>query len=338
MVTGVCDLPANKSGIPNCLLVSVRYYVVKWLMLGIIIVQAVWGVYLFVGGALSEAPNSLPFFPTLNEFWSPASKGIAGILALLAYLQQIWPPPREYEDVIRVLSMLQERVFTGSDHGKHINRVTLFKFVKKSEVSFGRAFLNWHTPSMESWWGLTRFFRALGSWFCSRVNWLGRFTQLQFYDGFLVAVARSREKEPGQIERPLHIMYGVPSHPSQAEGVAGMAWATPRETVAIFGLPCLTCTTILSDSDCDRQRVDEYARRGKVSVDWVRARARRALRQNLATEHIPVPSSLVGFAVRVAGEFWGVIVFDSQDESISTNEVIEEINSLVGTILEVLVK
>lgn len=123
--------------------------------------------------------------------------------------------------------------------------------------------------------------------------------------GWLVPVARS-----GHGTKNTRIRFRSPDDPTEAEGIAGKAWARPM--VLVSGLPDLT------DSSCS-DSLESYAEATSIPVTWVQKRVRKGK---------PTPRSLMGFRVEdKQGDPWGVLVIDSRSPTPKTKVAQEEFNA-----------
>lgn len=160
-----------------------------------------------------------------------------------------------------VLDVLRQHAFVdeyAQSDPEHHHRATLFRHCPRKFWIW--PFRKWYSP-----WGAS--FR--GPW-----------------AGWLIPISRS-----GHTTKHSDTTFLAPDDADNAEGVAGMIWASKQDVRPI---------RLVLDGPDDAQK---YAEETNVSTDYV-------LKQ--LEEEKPLPLSLSGFPVFRGGQIWGVVVLDSR--------------------------
>ncbi len=103
---------------------------------------------------------------------------------------------------------------------------------------------------------------------------------------WLVPVVRSNH-----ISQETEVAFRIDDSIEKCEGVAGRAWHM-NNVVSVYDLPEISLGSAAKE-------VKDYAKKSFVSPDWVRNKC-------------PKSRSILAIPVRVKGEMWGVLVFDSR--------------------------
>lgn len=137
--------------------------------------------------------------------------------------------------------------------------------------------------------------------------------------GWLVAVARCGEFTRSNIPK-FWVPYGDPDN---AQGLGGLAWAR-RNPVTVDGLPDL------NSGRYTEQDLEDYATRGRVSIEWINRRMKA--QKKFARSLLAVP-------IEIGGQIWGVLVADSTSpDPIGSNPALEDqkFRALTGALGKVL--
>lgn len=134
--------------------------------------------------------------------------------------------------------------------------------------------------------------------------------------GWLIPYVR-----PGHTSKLSSTRFLAPDDDTQAEGIAGAAWAGANKTAEALGLDDVSGTAEPLDRD-----YRAYAEATNVSMDWVKRKRPRS-------------RSLMGFAVEGPdATIWGVVVFDSRDPGLDSEFVGNEFRRHNTTIRQIVEK
>ena len=136
------------------------------------------------------------------------------------------------------------------------------------------------------------------------------------WTGWLIPFVR-----PGHTSKLSSTRFLAPDDDTQAEGIAGAAWAGANRTAEALGLDDVSEAAEPLDPD-----YRAYAEATNVSMDWVRKKRPRS-------------RSLMGFAVEGPdASIWGVVVFDSRDPELDSEFVSSEFRRHKTTIRRIVEK
>lgn len=192
--------------------------------------------------------------------------------------------------VKELLDTFRDELF-GESGGVHANRVTLFRHVG----------WKWAVPRC------TIHPRPHRHW-CWPLQ----------TGGWLVPVVRSAHTT----QRSCTAFRAPRENPAGAEGVAGAAWAE-RGIIRQEELPNLLPKPPEQLAPED-ERIEEYAMKARVDVDWVRERVRRT--SSCARSFYAIP-------VRVRGNDWGVIVVDSAEAQLPKPRTLRHLERTMARLL-----
>jgi hypothetical protein len=135
------------------------------------------------------------------------------------------------------------------------------------------------------------------------------------WSGWLVPVERS-----GHTTRRTGVAFKAPDNADQAEGVAGVTWAS-RELLPVESLPIL-------DNSSSEADIQTYATRTWVSEKWI---------EHALGHGKILARSYVGIPVLVKGVRWGVLVLDSRGD-VRTSKRYRDLYNLLAAFLSKLLE
>lgn len=141
-----------------------------------------------------------------------------------------------------------------------------------------------------------------------------------WWAGWLVQVCRS-----GHVTQNKRACFFAPDDSDSAEGVAGMAWRS-RKAILVDNLPAINNSSGI-------QRIRTYSERTWVTEAWIT----KALKRTPNSSSI-LPRSMFGVAVESKKGRWGVLVIDSRETSLKTEEELVRLTSPICSNLAVLVE